>query len=278
MSADLRVVAVHGRVACVSDKPIDEVIAYAVRFADGSWANLLSRSYTGSGRGRVFFVTAPRVTETAAAKRVDDVGHVYKLVLTGGCADVVVEQADGDGAVELHGDASFTDAVQLAVHGGWVRATWHACAAAPDDRPRVVRCVVTRGCRVEIEAHGGGHIWIDRARGLTVALGGDSSLVCQHADGLDIDANGSGQAFVANARGDARLRANASGSLIIAGGAIDSLDAAVRSTGSVIVDAGVREAVLSNTGCGTLIVPDVERRTGERHAGPGPLVAGTGSG
>jgi len=266
MDSEARVVGTYGDIACISDKPVDRVIADVVRFADGSWANLLARSYGGGGRGRVFFVAVPRATGTSMVSRIDARGPIVNLALTGGCADVVVGQTDGDGIVELHGDAGFGEAVDLDVHDGSVSATWHACA---DGSPRLFRCAVARGCRVSIEMHGRGHIWIAAARELTAALGGEASLVCERAEGLDLDVNGSGPAFIASAGGAARVRANASGSLIVAGGELDTLDAAVRSTGSVIVDADVGEALLSNTGSGTLDVRRTRHRICERHAGPG---------
>jgi hypothetical protein len=41
-----------------------------------------------------------------------------------------------------------------------------------------------------------------------------------------------------------------------------------------VVHADVEEAILSNTGSGALVVPSIRRRSGEQHAGPGPLLAG----
>jgi hypothetical protein len=265
---DLRIVARDRDLVCVSDKRVDKVIGYAVRFDDGSWANLRSRRYTGSAPGRVFFLRAPAQANGAASRR-HELGRVVHLTLTGTGGDVLVEPSDQFGTVELHGRAAFHDSASVDVRGGHVRISWDA--AGDGD---AVLCRVPERCHIVVEAGGDAHFWIAAAvPELHAVLADDASLVCESVADPDLELNGSGSAFLARARGRACLRANAAGSAIVAGGHLAQLDAAVVSTGSVVVHATVDEALLSNTGGGALSVPAIAQLS-ERHAGAGPLLAG----
>jgi hypothetical protein len=265
---DLRIVARDRDLVCVSDKRVDKVIGYAVRFDDGSWANLRSRRYTGSSPGRVFFLRAP-AQGRGAASRSEDLGRVMHLTLAGTGGDVLVEPSDNFGAAELHGHAAFLDSASVDVRGGRVRIGWDG--ARDGD---ALLCRVPERCRLVVEAGGDAHFWIAAAvPELHAVLADDASLVCESVGDPDLELNGSGSAFVGRARGRGRVRANAAGSAIVAGGHLEALDAAVASTGSVVVHATVDEALLSNTGGGALSVPAIAQLS-ERHAGAGPLLAG----
>lgn len=265
---DLRIVARDRDLVCVSDKAVDKVIGYAVRFDDGSWANLRSRRYTGSAPGRVFFLRAPAQAD-GAAPREHDLGRVVHLTLTGSGGDVVVERSDGFGSVDLHGSAAFLDSAAVDVRGGRARIAWDG--AGDGD---TIRCRVPERCGIVVEAGGDAHFWIaSPAPALQAVLADGASLVCELVTDPDLELNGSGGVFVGRARGRARVRANGSGSAIVAGGHLAELDAAVLSTGSVVVHATVDQALLSNTGGGALSVPTIAQLS-ERHAGAGPLLAG----
>jgi hypothetical protein len=272
---DLSVVARERDVVCISDKKPEAIFGYAVRFEDGSWANLLSRSYGGHSSGRVFFLTAPAETNDAApAAHHEQFDDVVSLELRGSFANVAVEPTDGPAVVEVRGDDAFMSAVAIDEVVGDLSVSWRA-VGGEQDTTRSVRCLVPEPCELTIEAHGTGRWWVTApVSPLRVALGGEATLVCLRASELDIDLNGAGQAFVGTATGSARLRANASGSAIVAGGRLTSLDAAVRSTGSVVVEASVEDAVLSNTASGALVAPAVAQHVAGRH-GAGPLVAGS---
>jgi hypothetical protein len=269
---DLRIVAREQDLVCVSDKTVDKVIGYAVRFEDGSWANLRSRRYTGSAPGRVFFLRAPADGVAAgAASLTHDLGRVVELTLEGGGGDVVVLPATDQGTIEVQGDAEFADAVKVERRAGHVRATWFASATAGG----VVRCMVPDRCRLAVRAAGDAHVWIGGpAPELRAWLEDEASLVCERALDVDLELNGSGGAFVGLARGRARVRANASGSAVVAGGHLTALDAVVLSSGSIVVHATVEDALLSNSGSGALSVPAIAHLS-ERHGrGAGPLLAG----
>jgi hypothetical protein len=276
---DLRVVAHYRGTACFSDKTVDKVIGYSVRFTDGSWANLLSRRHAGGAPGRVFFLRAPADVEAVAGeRRSEHLGRVVRLALAGSGADVLVVAApEGEGRVELFGNAGFLAGAAVEERARTVRVSWHRPDPPTEDgeaRP-VVRCSVSSGAQLTVEAEGGGHFWIAApTRELDAAMDGHASMVCEQTEGLDAALNGAGQMFVARAHGRARVRVNASGSAVVAGGELEELDAGVRSTGSIVVHADVEEAILSNTGSGSLVVPSIRRRSGEQHAGPGPLLAG----
>jgi hypothetical protein len=129
-------------------------------------------------------------------------------------------------------------------------------------------------CRIALEVGGDAHVWVAApVPELHAVLEDGASLVCENVADPRIELNGSGGAFIARARGRARVRATATGSAIVAGGHLAELDAAVGSTGSVVVHATVDEALLSNTGSGALSVPAIAQLS-ERDAGAGPLLAG----
>ena len=266
---ELRIVARDRELVCVSDKPVDKVIGYAVRFDDGSWANLRSRRYTGSAPGRVFFLRAPaEANGPAGSSRRRDLGRVVELVLSGQGADVLIEPTDGQAVLDLHGPQSWVDSVTVDARAGHVRATWGS------DDDGVLRCLVPDRCRLGIEAGGDAHFWIAApVAALAVQLDDEASLVCEQASDLELELHDGARAFVARARGRARVRAHGSGSAIIAGGHLAELDAAVVSTGSIVVHATVDDALLSNTGSGALSAPAIGQLS-ERHAGAGPLLAG----
>jgi hypothetical protein len=191
------------------------------------------------------------------------------LTLTGSGGDVLVEPGDHFGAAELHGSAAFHESAAIDIRGGRVRIAWDGAREGD-----AVRCRVPERCGIAIEAGGDAHFWIAApVPELHAVLADDASLVCESVADPDLELNGSAAAFVGLARGRARVRANGSGSAIVAGGHLEELDAAVASTGSVVVHATVDEALLSNTGSGALSVPAIAQLT-ERHAGAGPLLAG----
>jgi hypothetical protein len=265
---ELRIVARDRELVCVSDKPVDKVIGYAVRFDDGSWANLRSRRYTGSAPGRVFFLRAPASANGAGASRRHDLGRVVELVVSAHGADVLIEPTDAQAALELRGPRGWVDSVKIDQRAGHVRVTWDG----NDDG--VLRCLVPDRCRLGVEAGGDAHFWIAApVAAIDAVLDGHSSLVCERAADLELELSGSARAFIARARGRARVRANGSGSAIVAGGHLSALDASVESTGSIVVHATVDDALLSNTGSGALSVPAIGQLS-ERHAGAGPLLAG----
>ena len=265
---DLRIVARDRDLVCVSDKRVDKVIGYAVRFDDGSWANLRSRGYTGSAPGRVFFLRAPAQPDGAASRR-HDLGRVVHLTLSGTGGAVLVEPADQIGTAELHGGAAFREGVAIDVHGGRARISWDGA----EDGDAVL-CRVPARCGIVVEAGGDAHVWVATpAPELHAVLDDGASLVCESVTDPQLELIGSGGAFVARAGGRARVRANGAGSAIVAGGHLAKLDAAVTSTGSVVVHATVDQALLSNTGSGALSVPAIGQLS-ERHAGAGPLLAG----
>jgi hypothetical protein len=280
---DLRIVARDRDLVCVSDKAVDKVIGYAVRFEDGSWANLRSRRYSGSAPGRVFFLTAPPESDDASESgRREELGRLVELAIgAGGGADVVVTAAGDQGAVAVSGDTAFADAVEMDGRAGHYRVAWGDPTSAiaelgqpePDRRP-VVHCLVPRRCRLRVDAQGGGHIWIAAPDvDLRCVMGGEATLVCEQTAELDIELTGSGGAFFGRARGRARMRTRGPGSAIVAGGRLTELDATVAGSGSIIVHAPVGEAVLTNTGSGALSVPSTDHLA-ELHDGAGPLLAG----
>jgi hypothetical protein len=268
---DLRIVARDRDLVCLSDKGVDKVIGYAVRFDDGSWANLRSRRYTGSAPGRVFFLRAPADSAgEGGALRRHELGRVTELMLYGNGADVVVLPATDHGLIEAEGESAFADGVTVEGRAGHIRVSW-ASAGEGD----VIRCHVPERCRVAVEAEGDAHFWITTPTpSLRAILADDASIVCERVGDLDLELNGSGGAFVGLARGRARVRANASGSVMVVGGHLESLDAMVVSSGSVVVNAPVDDALLSNSGSGALAVPAIAQLS-ERHGrGAGPLLAG----
>jgi hypothetical protein len=267
---DLRIVARDRDLVCLSDKAVDKVIGYAVRFDDGSWANLRSRRYTGSAPGRVFFLPAPAEVNGAGPAHAHDLGRLVELTLNGAGGHVVVAPSEGTGgAIEVRGPDAFVDAVRVDARGGHAGVTWDGAGDG------VVRCFVPGRCRLVIAGARDAHFWISApTAALRVTLDGDASLVCERATDLELDLNGSGGAFVARARGRARVRANASGSAVLADGRLEELDAMVLDSGSVVVHASVAHALLSSSGSGALSVPRIARLS-ERHGrGAGPLLAG----
>jgi hypothetical protein len=271
---DLRIVARDRDLVCLSDKTVDKVIGYAVRFDDGSWANLRSRRYTGSAPGRVFFLRAPAPSNGAAPPtaraRTHDLGRVVELTLDGVGGDVVVARGASSGSLEVSGDAGFVDGTTVDVRSGHVRAAWSA-----DEVPGIVRCAVPERCKLVIAGAGDAHFWIAvAAPALRATLADDASLFCERSSDLDVELNGRGGAFVGLARGRARVRASGSGSAVVADGHLEELDAMVLSSGSVVVHAAVDRALLSTSGSGALSVPAIAQLS-ERHGrGAGPLLAG----
>jgi hypothetical protein len=281
---DLRIVARDRDLVCVSDKAVDKVIGYAVRFEDGSWANLRSRRYSGSAPGRVFFLTAPPEPDDASASaRREELGRLVGLSIgAGGGADVVVTATDDQGAIAVGGDTTFADAVEVDGRAGHYRVAWQDPMSAvpeldetaPGRRRPVVRCLVPRRCRLRVDAQGTGHVWIAAPDvELHCVLGGEATLVCEQTVALDIELRGSGGAFFGRARGRARMRTSGPGSAIVAGGRLAELDATVAGSGSIVVHAPVGDAVLTNTGSGALSVPSIDHLA-ELHDGAGPLLAG----
>lgn len=197
--------------------------------------------------------TAPSLPGEGASVSVRGLGRIElkdaPLLIIKGPRDVSIKTAGGVFGTVARGADNV--AITTGGCGGWV--------------------VGNTSDSINVSIGGSGNVWTGTSRNMQINIGGSGTVRSVRVNDLSVNIGGSGNVYVGDVRGDMNVGVGGSGNVEVAAGNIGHMRARVAGSGSLDINASVRDLDATIMGAGNIVVDRVTGNVSRRVVGVGNI-------